>query len=88
VFSTYGSYDHYWSARLHSVLSAGFVRVRTLDIQPGTSFQQTRRYNTNLIWAPVPRLELVSEFLYGLRINKDTHREDAMQLQVGSTFRF
>ena len=36
----------------------------------------------------IPSLELVAELLHGIRINKDTHRENASQVQIGSTFRF
>jgi hypothetical protein len=86
--SAYGSYDHYWSSKFHSSFTGGIVDVRTLDIQPGTALQRTRRYSGNIIWSPEPRLELVAEFLYGQRVNKDAHRQSASQLQIGSTFRF
>jgi hypothetical protein len=82
------SYEHYWSDQIHSAFTAGVVKVNTLDIQPTTAYQRTSRYSGNFIWEPVPRLELVAEFLYGVRVNKDAHRLRARQLQVGSTFRF
>jgi hypothetical protein len=40
------------------------------------------------MWSPIPRLDLVTEFLTGIRVNKDQHRDSASQIQVGSTFRF
>ena len=36
----------------------------------------------------LPSLELVTAFLYGIRANKDRHREGASQVQIGSTLRF
>jgi hypothetical protein len=40
------------------------------------------------MWSPIPKLDLVTEFLTGIRINKNQHHERASQIQVGSTFRF
>jgi outer membrane DcaP-like protein len=84
----YASYEHWWKDQLHSALTAGVVNVTTLDIQPGSALQRTDRYSANIIWSPIPRLELVTEMLYGIRVNRDLHRESALQLQIGSTFRF
>ena len=38
--------------------------------------------------SPDPHLDLVTEFLAGIRINKDEHHERASQIHIGSTFRF
>jgi hypothetical protein len=84
----FAGYEHYWSDRIHSAFTGGVVKVSTLDIQPTSALERTNRYSGNFIWEPVPRLELVAEFLYGVRVNKDAHRLRARQLQVGSTFRF
>jgi len=42
----------------------------------------------NLTWSPIPRLDLVAEFLFGNRINKDRARGSSSQLQLGTSFRF
>lgn len=88
ALSGYAGYEHWWTERFHSSFTAGAVLVRNLDIQPGDAYHVTRRYSTNFIWSPIPRLDLVTEFLTGIRINKDEHRERASQMQIGSTFRF
>jgi hypothetical protein len=36
----------------------------------------------------MPMLDPVTEFLTGIRINRNGHRDHASQIQVGSTFRF
>ena len=46
------------------------------------------RGTINLSWSPIPRIDLVSEFLWGRRINKDGQRGKARQIQLGTTFRF
>ena len=84
----FGSYEHYWSDRIHSAFTAGVVQISTLDIQPTSALRRTTRYSGNIIWEPVPRLELVAEFLYGTRVNRDAQSARARQLQIGSTFRF
>jgi hypothetical protein len=88
ALSGFGGYEHWWTDRLHSSITLGGVVVRNLGIQSGNSYHLTRRYSTNFMWSPIPRLDLVTEFLTGLRENKDRHRERANQIQVGSTFRF
>ena len=88
AFSGFAGYEHWWTDRFHSTVSAGGVFVRNLGIQPGDAYHLTRRYSANFMWSPVPRLDLVTEFLTGIRVNKDDHRDGASQIQVGSTFRF
>jgi len=86
--SGFAGYEHWWTDRFHSTVSAGGVLVRNLGIQPGSAYHLTRRYSTNVMWSPIPKLDLVTEFLTGIRINKNQHHERASQIQVGSTFRF
>ena len=88
ALSGFIGYEHWWTKRFHSTVSAGGVRVRNLAIQPNDTYHLTRRYTTNFMWSPIPHLDLVSEFLTGLRANKDEHRDRASQIQIGSTFRF
>jgi hypothetical protein len=40
------------------------------------------------MWSPIPRLDLVTEFLWGRRQNKNGQDGFAAQTQIGSTFRF
>jgi hypothetical protein len=66
----------------------GTVYVDNLDVQTGDAFHRTDRATLNLSWSPIPRIDIVSEFLLGRRINKDGQRGEARQLQLGTTFRF
>ena len=88
VFSGYVGYEHWWSERLRSSASVGIVGISNLDIQPGDALHRTRRSTINFMWSPIPRLDLVTEFLWGDRQNKDGQRGFAAQTQIGSTFRF
>jgi len=88
VFSGYVGYEHWWSAQFRSTITFGFVGVSNLDIQPDNALHRTRRSSLNFMWSPIPRLDLVSEFLWGRRINKNGQSGTASQLQIGSNFRF
>ena len=88
VFSGYVGYEHWWSERLRSSASFGIVGINNLDIQPDDALHLTRRSTINFMWSPIPRLDLVTEFLWGRRQNKDGQHSTATQTQIGSTFRF
>jgi hypothetical protein len=61
--------------------------VDNLDIQPGTALHYTLRYSINLSWSPIPRLDLVGEFLSGQHCSKDGKRGAASRWQLGTRFR-
>ena len=88
VFSGYLGYEHWWSERLRSSASFGVVGVHNLDVQPDDALHLTRRSTINFMWSPIQRLDLVTEFLWGRRQNKDGQAGKAAQTQVGATFRF
>jgi len=88
AYSGYIGYEHWWTERVRSSFSFGIVTVRNEDIQPDDALHLTRRYSANIMWSPIPRLDLVTEFLFGSRTNKNGQRGSAAQTQIGSTFRF
>ena len=87
VFSGYVGYEHWWTERLRSAFSFGIVGVDNLDIQPDDALHLTRRSTINFIWSPIPRLDLVTEFLWGAG-EQGRPAGFAAQTQIGSTFRF
>ena len=70
VFSGYVGFEHWWSEGLRSSASFGIVDVNNLDIQTDDALHLTRRSTINFMWSPIPRLDLVTEFLWGLRRNR------------------
>jgi hypothetical protein len=88
VLAAYLGYELFWTEALRSTVTAGWVRVFTLDVQPGDSLEQTLRLSVNIAWSPVPRLDFVGELLGGRRWNEDGARGEAAQLQVGTRFVF
>jgi DcaP outer membrane protein len=88
VFSGLVGYEHWWNERLRSSLSFAAVGVENRDVQSDSSLHRTRQGTVNFMWSPIPRLDLVTEFLWGRRQNKNGEHSFAAQTQVGSTFRF
>lgn len=88
VASAYLGYEHWWRPGVRSTLTAGYVWVDNLDSQPAEALKRTERFSLNLAWSPIPRLDLVAEYLWGQRINLDDQSGSAGQLQLGGTFRF
>jgi hypothetical protein len=88
VASGYFGYQHWWSQSVRSTVTWGGVWVDNLDTQASNSLQRTQRASLNLSWSPIARIDLVAEFLWGRRVNKDGQRGTATQYQLGSVFRF
>jgi hypothetical protein len=88
ALSGYVGYEHWWIPTLRSTATWGTVYVDNLGFQTGDALHRTDRATFNVSWSPIPRIDLVGEFLWGRRLNKDGRRGDARQIQFGSTFRF
>jgi len=88
VGSVYFGYQHWWSERVRSTLTLGWVWVDNLEIQPNDALRRTERYSLNLAWSPIPQLDLIAELLWGARYNQDDQYGSATQLQLGGLFRF
>ena len=90
VGAAYVGFQHWWSLnkRIRSTFTYGFARVRNLDSQPDEALSSTNRWSLNLSWSPILRIDLVAEYLFGNRKNRNKEVGWSDQLQVGGTFRF
>ena len=73
-------YEHAWSRVFTTVVTYGVVNVSNLDIQPEDAFHRTQRTSMNLMWNPVPFVDIVVEYLAGTRVNKDGQRGSSSQI--------
>jgi hypothetical protein len=87
-YSAYLGYEHWWSDSVRSTLTGGWVFVDNVEIQAHDAFRESVRFSLNVAWSPIPRLDVVGEFLAGQRRNKDGQRGRARQFQFGTRFRF
>jgi len=88
VFAWYLGYEARWNARWRSTFTYGTVIVDNLAVQTSDALKQTNRGSFNITWSPTRRLDLVAEFLFGNRINKDGRQGASSQIQLGTNFRF
>jgi hypothetical protein len=88
VFSGYLAYQHWWKEDLRSTINASWVEVDNEDFQVPDSYNKTRRAAANLIWSPIPKIDLGAQLIWGERKNKDYQRATATQLQFSSKYRF
>lgn len=88
VFAGFISFQKYWNDRWRSTAILSLVDVDNYDFQPGTAYDQTIRFSTNLIWSPVPAIDIGAEALIGERKDRDGGKGDASQLQIAAKYRF
>lgn len=51
-------------------------------------YKNTSRFSFNYIWAPIARIDLGAEFLFGSRTNQNGDTGKAKQLQLSAKFRY
>jgi hypothetical protein len=89
IFAGYVSWQHWWGAnQLRSNFTFGAVDVNNPSFVEGDAYKRTVRFSSNLIWSPIPRIDLGGEYLWGRRENEDGDNGDATQLQVAVKYRF
>ena len=88
VASGYFGYEHAWSRAFTTAVTYGAVNVSNLDFQPEDEFHRTQRTSINLMWNPVPFMDIVVEYLAGARVNKNGQRASSSQIQSGWTLKF
>ena len=88
VSSGYIGYEHAWTPVWTTAVTYGAVNVYNLDIQSDDAFRKTQRGSVNLMWNPVPFMDIVVEVLAGTRTNRNGQRATSSQIQTGWTLRF
>ena len=88
VFAAYVGYEHWWNRRTRSTFTWGTVIVDNLEIQDPESYHLTHRASINLVCSPISRLDVVTEFLCGIRRNKNGQQGGSSQLQIGTRLVF
>jgi hypothetical protein len=88
AFGGYLAYQHWWSEKIRSTFVAGFTDVDNFDFQPDDAYRQTKRVTANLLYSPIPRVDIGAEMLWGERTNKDGSSADALQLQIAAKYLF
>ena len=80
-------YVHYWRDDLLSGASYAIVEVWNSAIQPSTAIKRTESARVNLIWRPVPLVEVGVEYLWGRRTNADDATGHANRIQFSVKYK-
>lgn len=83
---------HWWGDTLRSNLIVSQVDVNDLSFAVsddyGENYDGTWRVSGNLIWSPVPRVDVGGEMLWGKRRNSDGSSGQSTQLQLSVKYLF
>jgi DcaP outer membrane protein len=89
VVAGYASLQHWWGyPQLRSNFTFGYVDVDSPDFLGGDAYDNTLRFSSNLIWSPIPRIDIGGEYLWGQRENGGGESGEATQLQFAVRYRF
>jgi hypothetical protein len=88
VAAGYFSGQHWWGTTLRSNFTLGLVYVDEPDFADEKAYDYTIRASGNLLWSPMPRVQLGGEFLWGKRENIDGSSGEASQFQMAAKYRF
>ncbi len=88
VYAGYVSAQHWWNDTVRSNLTLGFVDVDSPSFVPADFYKRTLEASVNLLWTPMPRLDVGGEFLSGSRDNVDGSRGTAIQVQMEARYLF
>jgi hypothetical protein len=81
-------WNHRLTERLQSNLVYGLARVSNSAGQTSDTFHRSEYFSGNMIWSPLPKLDLGLEILWGSRQDNNGARGEAVRLQFSTTFRF
>ncbi len=88
TFGGYVAFQHWWTNELRSNLVYSYVRSDLPRFAAAATFKHSQYGAANLIWSPIPELDLGVELLYGLREDKDGATGTQTRLQSSVTYRF
>jgi hypothetical protein len=81
-------YRHYWSKELSSLFVYNHGSANNTEGQANDSINEVSYLATNIIWEFVPKTEVGMEYLYGMRVDKDTSSGTANRLQFSVKYIF
>ena len=88
VFAGYVALQHWWNETIRSNATFGWVDVDNQSLQAGDALDRTFYTSGNLIWSPVPQVDLGVEFLWGQHRNKNGEDGYDPRLQFSAHYRF
>lgn len=88
AFGVLAQGQHFWADNWRSTLAYGFLTVDNADGAAGTSLETSQYVAVNLIWSPVPSVDLGIEYLWGYLEVENGSSGTANRVQASATWRF
>lgn len=86
--SIYAALTHFWTPSIRSTVVGSFVEFDSPSFAANTTFDESRYFVGNLVWSPIPRVDLGIEALYGERTDKDGASGNQFRTQTSALYRF
>lgn len=80
--------QHWWADNWRSTLAYGFLTVDNADGAPGDTLETSHYVAANLIWSPVPNVDIGIEYLFGYLETENDFSGAANRVQAAVTWRF
>ncbi len=88
-FGGFLAYRHFWIDNLRSNLVYSYGAAdNDLSIVADTVNKEFQSVHANLIWSPVPSVDLGIEYLYGYREIESGDEGELNRIQVSATYNF
>lgn len=84
----YVGLQHYWMDTLRSSLVYGYARMNLKDYIAATNTERTDSIHANIIWSPIPSMDIGAEYIYGRREVKSGAKGYLNRVQGSVTYRF
>lgn len=88
LLSGYIAFQKWWGDSLRSTFLGSWIDVENFGYQTPDSYDKTRRISGNIIYSPIPEINLGAEVLFGWRQDKDRSDGTATQVQISATYKF
>jgi hypothetical protein len=81
--------DHTWSKKFSSAIGYSLVSIENSNGQAANAFHRGHYFSTNLLYYPVEKVTIGSEFLWGQRTNwHDGFHSDDYRIQFSFKYNF
>jgi hypothetical protein len=88
VAGGYLSAQHWWDTTLRTNFTVGVVYVDEPEFADQLAYDYTIRASGNLLWSPIPHVQIGGEYLWGKRENVDGSSGEASQIQLSAKYLF
>jgi hypothetical protein len=84
----YLAFQHWWNDTMRSTFVMTSTYVDNQRFQSDDAYYRGQRASGNILWSPIPRIDVGFEFIWGTRRNNDGQKGIARQTQMAVKYKF